>query len=117
MTRKLTEGYNGRMTSGLMASFIAEGQRIAAQLGEGVRYAGPQDIKGIPVYHTFNDDAGTGSAFAGRGLLDSKAALMVQRMNFKLPLPNFPDVTDPIGTVKRMREDIDRSMDELFGLK
>jgi len=66
-----------------------EGMKIAKNLGNGVRYAGPQMSDGKLKYHMFNDDVVTDCSFAALSLKEAKKKLIEKRKKFNAPLPNF----------------------------
>ncbi len=75
------------------AQYQEEGERIARQLGNGVRYVGPQMNYEKFYVHLFNDDAVTGTAFACLNLEECKAKLMQVRKKFGAEPPTFQPQT------------------------
>jgi len=67
----------------------AEGRSIAKNLGNGVRYAGPQMEEGGVEFHLFNDDDITGGSFAALSLKGAKKELLKLRKRFGAQPPIF----------------------------
>jgi hypothetical protein len=66
-----------------------EGEKIARELGNGVRYAGPQINNGELAYHLFNDDAVTDASFTAQTIEDAKKGLIIKREKFGAKPPTF----------------------------
>jgi hypothetical protein len=68
---------------------VDEGQSIAAKLGNGVEYNGPQYKDGKIVYYTFTDKAVTGTTFGVTSVEQAKQRLIEIRQQYKRDPPVF----------------------------
>ncbi len=92
-------------------NYQEEGKRIAAQLGEGTIYNGPQMYGETFLAHMFTDSV-THTTFAARTLDQAKAQLITVRKDFlrhghKVQIPSYPGLPDPLGIKEGLKKDLD----------
>lgn len=69
-------------SKGLSSDIEDEGKAIARQLGDGIRYEGPQMLHGRLYAHVFTDVAVTGTTFLANTFEEAKQSLAEKRNEF-----------------------------------